>query len=87
VTPHPETRHGGNRKSKRQDVVLKSFTADTAGKTGVAQRTVERDVALARNLDEATRDAIRDTPIANNKKELTALGKLTQQASDACLRA
>jgi len=41
---HPETAHGGDRKSSRQlgDLIENRFTQDTADKTGRAERSVMR---------------------------------------------
>ena len=57
---HPETRHGGDRKSaarKRRIAALdagqkrvKPFAQDAAAKLGVSGRTVERKIRIARNL-------------------------------------
>jgi hypothetical protein len=47
---HPETKKGGDRKSNRQSGDLKKkaerFTKDTAAKTGVSERKVQRSVRL-----------------------------------------
>ena len=57
---HPETRHGGDRKSaarKRRIAALdagqkrvKPFAQDAAAKLGVSGRTVERKIRIAKNL-------------------------------------
>ena len=52
---HPQTKHGGNRKSpgeksSRQNGNLKRFTEDTAGKTGQSERSVQRDAARGENV-------------------------------------
>jgi len=55
-TLHPETKHGGDRKSekiKRTKCPLdspKSFVDDTAEKLGVDPRTVRRQIQTAKNL-------------------------------------
>ena len=48
---HPQTKHGGDRKSGRsssQNENLKSFTAHTAQKTGKGRSTISREVARAK---------------------------------------
>ena len=49
---HPETKHGGDRKSQkakssRQNGDLKRFTKDVAKKTGQSERKIQRDVTRA----------------------------------------
>lgn len=43
-------------------------------------RVVHEDVQIATNIPEEIRDAIRDTPLADNKTELLALAKLDTEA-------
>ncbi len=63
---HPETRHGGDRKSeeiKAKKIRLdpaKSFVQDTAQKLKVVPRTVELQVQTAKNLTPETKEIIRD---------------------------
>jgi N6-adenosine-specific RNA methylase IME4 len=52
---HPETKHGGDRKSakaksKSQNETLKAFVADAATKTGKGRSTVARDVTRANKV-------------------------------------
>jgi hypothetical protein len=49
---HPETKHGGDRKSesRSQNANLKSFVADTAKKTGKHHATVARDVKRGKDI-------------------------------------
>ncbi len=65
---HPETRNGGDRKSsaikseRRLDVLIDtpSFIADTAAKTSVTERTVQRSAQIGRNLSTEAVAMIRD---------------------------
>ncbi len=63
---HPETRHGGDRKSeeiKAKKIRLdpaKSFVQDTAQKLKVVPRTVDLQVQTAKNLTPETKEIIRD---------------------------
>ena len=74
---HPETKHGGDRRSKssRQVGDLNDrFTKDTA-KTGLSERSVQRDVARAKAivvLPEITRTSL------DTGAELDALAKLPE---------
>ncbi len=61
----------GGGKAKNDNV--SSFAANTAAKTGLSERTVQRDVRVAERLAPDVRDAIRDTEIADNKRALAAL--------------
>lgn len=84
---HPETRHvterGGTGRGNKttdtmSDVLPPSFTEDTAAKSGVAARTIRRDVKIGRDIAEDVRDAIRDTPLADSKMELLELARLDE---------
>jgi hypothetical protein len=61
---HPETRHGGDRRSKTavsspQLEDLKSFTDDTGEKTGQSRETVQRDAARGMKISEQALAALR----------------------------
>lgn len=54
-----------------------SFADDTAGKIGVADRTIQRAIRRATKIDAKVRDRIRDNPdIADSGAELDALASL-----------
>lgn len=77
---HPESRHGGDRKSEKaksssQNENLKSFISDTAGKTGKARSTVARDVTRGRKV--AVLADIVNTSL-DQGDELDALAKLPE---------
>ena len=56
------------------------FSADTAVKTGLTDRSIRREIARASKIDEAVRDRIRDqTGIADNGSELDALASLRRE--------
>jgi ParB family chromosome partitioning protein len=82
---HPETRHvserGGPGRGNKTDDNLSpvSFTADTAAKTGLSERSIQRDVQRAAKLAPAVRDEIRAMPIADKGVELDALARLTPE--------
>jgi ParB family chromosome partitioning protein len=81
---HPDTKAGGDRKSsekiKAQELRFDpapSFTEETAKATGKSARSIQVDVAIAEALDPEAAETIADVPeVADNKVELTRLGKL-----------
>lgn len=81
-TLHPETKHGGDRKSeeiKRTKCPLdsvKSFVDDTAEKLGVAPRTVRRQIQTAKNLTPEAKQIIRDADVKITKKAAMRLSQL-----------
>jgi ParB family transcriptional regulator, chromosome partitioning protein len=63
---HPETRNGGDRRSKKavsdsQVEKLKSFAADTADKTGQSKQTVSRDAQRGMKISQRVLEAVRGT--------------------------
>ena len=82
---HPQTKKGGthtsNAKKLSADPAL-SFAKDTESKTGVSERTVQKNVKIATDLAKPVKDKIKNTPIADKKSELEALAKVpkNQQA-------
>ena len=81
-TLHPETRHGGDRKSEEikssicRDDSAKSFAEDTAEKMGVSPRTVERSVQIAENLTPEAKEVLRTSERKITKQNLTKLSRL-----------
>jgi ParB-like chromosome segregation protein Spo0J len=84
---HPETKRGTagaiatNEKrwgavATVPETVATSFVEDTARKTGLAPRTIWRDVQIATQVAPDVRDAIRHTPLAEAKRELLELARL-----------
>lgn len=77
---YPETKHGGVRGNQHAGAKVGkttnlSFCQMIAEKTGVSSKTVERAVAIAKNLRPEIRDRIAHHPIADNASELTRLGR------------
>lgn len=79
---HPEVKHGGapgkaggGKVARPKDDTVSSFAADTAAKTGLSPRTIQRDVQIATKIAPDVRDAIRDTPLADSKRDLLALAR------------
>jgi DNA modification methylase len=74
---HPTTKHGGDRKSSGQlDHLISSFAEDTAGKTGMAARTIRRHTQIAKSISPDLDEAILATPIADNQGELLKLARM-----------
>lgn len=93
---HPETKHGGDRKSavfKRKNQSAKvatwSFTDDTAERTELGKTTIRRLLDIANNLQPDVRARLAGTRFARKQADLLALAKLgpTEQraAVDALL--
>lgn len=75
----PETKRGANVGPQRQFVVTEqpSFAEDTASKAGLDQRTVQRVIKRAKDIDPKVRERVRALPeLANSGVELDALGML-----------
>ncbi len=60
---HPETRHGGVGRGGKKDDSLSSFSEDTARRTGVDQRSVQRDAARGDRITDDALAEIRGTDI------------------------
>jgi hypothetical protein len=78
---HPETAQGGlpgapggGKQAKTDNMA--SFAADTAAKTGASDRTVRRAVQIGTDLAPEARDAVRNTPTADNQQDLLRLAKM-----------
>lgn len=77
---HPETAHGGDRKSADFQVAIsatRSFVGDTAEKVGASERSVREAIRRVNKIDEKVRDRVRELPdIANSGVELNALADM-----------
>lgn len=59
---HPETRHGGDRKSDQvANLATRSFAADQADATGAAERTVRRDAERGEKVNDEVSALIQAT--------------------------
>jgi hypothetical protein len=64
-----------------------TFAADTAGKTGLTTRSVQRSVRRAKNIDANVRERIRDkAEIADSGTELDALASLNVQQQEEAIK-
>lgn len=68
---YPETKREATLKQNRNDNVSEreapSFASDTAAKTGDSERTVQRATKIGTDITQEARDAIRETPVADNQ--------------------
>jgi len=81
-TLHPESIHGngpGRGNTGPQEDRAPGFARATADKVGQSASTIRRQVAIAEGLPKEVRDLIRQSPVADNGKELRKLAKLPQQ--------
>jgi ParB-like chromosome segregation protein Spo0J len=87
VQLHPETAHGGDRKSSRQVGDLNEgrpverFTKATAEATRIGERTIQRDAARGEKLGEAVLKKVVGTSL-DQGDELDALAKLSEPKRD-----
>lgn len=78
---HPEAKkgqygHKGNKVVTKAESEIISFSEDTAAKLGVSSRTVQQEVQIAEKLAEDVKEAIRGTPLEDNKSDLLELARL-----------
>jgi ParB family chromosome partitioning protein len=89
---HPETAHGGDRKSEKStrqngDLNADRFSKDTADRTGKSERTIQRNAERTRKIGEDNLAKIRGTSL-DSAGELDALAKLDPETiDDLCYRA
>lgn len=80
---YPETKHGasGSRGSGNGVYVISKngtapFLEDTASMVGASRSVVEEAVQIANKLDADVRDMLRETPVANRKRELLIMARM-----------
>lgn len=85
---HPETKNGGDRKSEeirtrraRSDL-HKSFVSDTANKLGVAKRTIEENLQLAKDLTPKAKKIIQNAGEKIKKKDMLKLSRLSPERQE-----
>ncbi len=54
---------------------VKSFTKDTAKKTGKSQRSIQQDIQIANNLSEDVKEELKGTGLENKKTALLKIAK------------
>jgi hypothetical protein len=79
---HPETKQGGlpgvAGGGKAKTATIAAFAADTAEKTGRAERSVRMDAQIGKSIPDDVFEAIQDTPLEDSKTDLLALAKLPE---------
>lgn len=79
---HPEAaqfspeKQAARRSSEPRDKLSPGFAQDTAAKTGVSDRTVQRATKIGTDITAEVRDIIRETPVADNQQELLRLARM-----------
>lgn len=80
---HPETKHGGDRKSETAKIKIRnpdldsdSFVDDAAKKTGRGRTAIAEEIQIGKAIPQKVRDELRNTDVANKKTELLALAAL-----------
>jgi ParB family transcriptional regulator, chromosome partitioning protein len=66
--------------AQRNNFAVQPYATEMAAKAGVSRRTVEQEIQIASDLDEAVKDLIRGTPLDNRKADLLFLARLPAQA-------
>lgn len=90
---HPETKAGisqaagmnraiGNNVSEPSSPTSKSFVCDTAGKLGVAPRTIEQKIQIAKNVTPGAKRIIRDNDIKIPKNDALKLSRLAPEQQE-----
>ncbi len=79
---HPEVKAGGNRKGdqiRKHADLIQTFSAATAERLGISESTIDRAVARANGLSDATKKLIGTTWIARRASHLDAISKLVSE--------
>ena len=84
---HPETKHGGDRKSekiKTEEIgfdLPNAFTKDVANKIGVSRDTIENELRISRNLAPEVKETVRKHDIP--KTEALKLARMEPEKQRA----
>jgi ParB family chromosome partitioning protein len=78
---YPETKKGqqgykGRSVVKRSENDIMSFSEDTTQKMGISVQTIQREIQIAKNIGDDVKSIIKDTPVADSKKDLLTLARL-----------
>lgn len=79
---HPQTKRGGDRKSKtaksssENQTEIFSFCRTAAESSGLTDRAIRMAIAIFKRLSPATRERLKGTPFANKQSDLKALSEL-----------
>lgn len=87
---YPETKQGGDRKSeeakskRHNDALIPSFTEDTAAKTGVSDRTVERSIQRAEAFTDDQMEALKEAEVTQT--EATKIARLPEPEREQAVK-
>jgi len=78
---YPETKKGqygykGKSVIEKSENEIISFSEDTAKKIGTTPRTIQHEIQIAKGIDDDVKSIIKNTEIANSKKDLLSLARL-----------
>jgi 16S rRNA G966 N2-methylase RsmD len=76
---------GGEEFAPPHSTVERVTTKRIAQRMGVSERTVQQRMQITRNLPIEVRNAIRNTPVANNVSELLRLSKVKEQRDQVAI--
>lgn len=82
---HPDSKHGGDRKSQaaknkqENQTAIFAFCSSASESTGLSRRSVELAVQIFKDLSPQTRERLRGTVIANKQSDLKALAGQTAE--------
>jgi hypothetical protein len=84
---HPEAKQGGAPGKAGGGKVAKgdnvsSFADDTAARTGVSPRTVQHYAQIAAKITPEAKALLRDTPLADEKRDLTRIARLPAEKQE-----
>ncbi len=90
---HPETAHGGDRKSRKNKgenqvaMIATRFSKEVAARTGLSERSVRMACQIAAELGPDAIARLRATPLAGNQSQLLLLAKMDADARAAAIEA
>lgn len=89
---HPETRHGGDRKSRKAETVNRvanlatRFTEDIADKIGMSERSIRRACAIADALSPDQLSTLRGTYLADHQRDLEVFAGMSADSRQVALQ-
>ncbi len=90
---HPETAHGGDRKSRARKgenqvaMIATRFSKEVAARTGLSERSVRMACQIAAELGPAAIARLRATPLASNQAQLLLLARMSPEGRTAAIEA
>lgn len=90
---HPDTAHGGDRKSRKKQGenqvanIATRFSKDVAAKVGLSERSIQLACRIASELGPDAIASLRGTPLAENQSQLIALSRMEPAARAQAIEA